>query len=134
METPKPLLTVLMRKLKDQEPLSPPTLAPATSPVAAPTPKPTPKPSPKPSSTPTAKPSPAPKPADSGGLVVQAAAFSTRDRADKAATAIGGKVSQHGRFWRMQIGPFATRAEAEAALAKVKAAGYSDARIQRATD
>jgi rare lipoprotein A len=167
METPKPLLTVLMRKLKDQEPLSPSTPAPAASPAAptphspanpapessstpapvaaptaAPAPRPTPRPSAAPSPTPSAAPSPAPKPAAaptptpaaSGGLLVQAATFSTKERADKAAASIGGKVSKAGRFWRMQLGPFATRAEAEAALAKARSSGYSDARIQRASD
>ena len=46
--------------------------------------------------------------------------------------ATGGSVSPSGRFFRVRMGPFATRGQAEAALAKAKAAGYSDARIQRA--
>lgn len=63
------------------------------------------------------------------GFVVQAAAFSTRDRAQKAATVLGGQVSQAGRYYRVRTGPFATRGQAEASLAKVRAAGYRDARI-----
>jgi len=64
-----------------------------------------------------------------GGFVVQAAAFSTADRAQRAARALEGEVSQAGQYFRVRTGPFATRGEAEAALAKVRAAGYSDARI-----
>ncbi|HEY6815656.1 MAG TPA: SPOR domain-containing protein, partial [Croceibacterium sp.] len=64
-----------------------------------------------------------------GGFVVQAAAFSTADRAARAANVVGGEVSRSGAFYRVRTGPFATRGEAEASLAKVRAAGYSDARI-----
>jgi rare lipoprotein A len=64
-----------------------------------------------------------------GAFVVQAAAMSTLDRAQKVAGAIGGSVSRAGRYFRVRTGPFASRAQAEASLAKVRAAGYSDARI-----
>lgn len=60
---------------------------------------------------------------------VQAAAFSTQDRARRVAGALGGRVEPLGRLFRVRTGPFATRSEAEASLAKVRAAGYSDARI-----
>ncbi len=72
---------------------------------------------------------PAPLPA-TRGFVVQAAAFSTEARADRAAEALGGFVIQAGQYWRVRTGPFATRGEAEASLANVRRAGYSDARIQ----
>ena len=78
---------------------------------------------------PAAAPRPRPQPQADGGFMVQAAAFSTAERADSAASALGGLVSQSGRFFRVQTGPFLSRSEAEASLAKVKAAGYSDARI-----
>nr|WP_166176608.1 SPOR domain-containing protein [Altererythrobacter segetis] len=61
--------------------------------------------------------------------VVQAATMSTLERAQKVAGTIGGSVSQAGRYFRVRTGPFASRAQAEASLAKVRAAGYSDARI-----
>lgn len=64
-----------------------------------------------------------------GRFMVQAAAFSTAERARRAADALAGSVSPSGAFFRVRTGPFATRAEAEAALAKVRDAGYSDARI-----
>ncbi|NYH94252.1 septal ring lytic transglycosylase RlpA family protein [Novosphingobium marinum] len=66
------------------------------------------------------------------GLVVQAAAFSTEERAMKAASALGGFVRHSGRFWHLRIGPFADPKEADTALAKARSAGYTDARIQRA--
>jgi rare lipoprotein A len=143
METPKPLLAVLMRKLTAGEPLAPdarpglasPGPAPRPGPMPIPAAKPAPKPtppaafSPKPAPTPAA--APAPKPAASGSFMVQAAAFSSEERAEAAAARLSATVSKPGRFWLMRLGPFATRGEAEAALAKAKAAGYSDARIQR---
>ncbi|WP_205689510.1 SPOR domain-containing protein [Aurantiacibacter odishensis] len=63
------------------------------------------------------------------GFVVQAAAFANPDNARRAADALGGEVSQSGRYYRVRTGPFATRGEAEASLANVQQAGYSDARI-----
>jgi rare lipoprotein A len=42
---------------------------------------------------------------------------------------LGGKVTRSGQYFRVRTGPFATRGEAEASLAKVRAAGYRDARI-----
>ncbi|GAA0278860.1 endolytic peptidoglycan transglycosylase RlpA [Alteraurantiacibacter aestuarii] len=64
-----------------------------------------------------------------GGFVVQAAAFSTSERAERVANALGGQVSRSGQFYRVRTGPFTTRAQAEASLANVREAGYSDARI-----
>ena len=64
-----------------------------------------------------------------GAYIVQAAALSTIERARKVAGEIGGSVSQAGAYYRVRTGPFATREQAEASLAKVRAAGYSDARI-----
>jgi rare lipoprotein A len=68
----------------------------------------------------------------SGSLIVQVAAFSTQDRANGVAGKLGGAVSPAGRVFRVRLGPFATRAQTDAALAKARGAGYSDARIQRA--
>lgn len=109
-----------------------PVQAEAPSPAPAPTPTPAPAQqaltatlAPKPRSSPRATPAVTPN----GNYVVQAGAFSTSDRAEKVAKAIGGSVSKSGKLFRVRTGPFATRAQAEASLAKVKAAGYSDARI-----
>lgn len=64
-----------------------------------------------------------------GRFMVQAAAFSTEERANRAAAALGGTVSRAGALFRVRTGPFPNRAAAEASLANVRAAGYSDARI-----
>ena len=64
-----------------------------------------------------------------GNFVVQAGAYSTAERAQRVASTISGNVSQTGSLYRVRTGPFATRAQAEASLANVQAAGYSDARI-----
>lgn len=69
------------------------------------------------------------EPTTSGGFVVQAAAFSSKANADRAALKIGGFVTQAGNLYRVRTGPYASRGQAEAALAKVREAGYSDARV-----
>jgi rare lipoprotein A len=152
MDTPKGLLTVLKRKLGIAEPLAAPvpsetptptpavTPSPSPKPAPAPAPpaKPAPKPKPKPAPTTEASPRPAsqarpePAPAAAGGFAVQVATFSSEANARNAAGKLGGKASRAGKFWLTRLGPFGSRAEAQAALAKARAAGYSDARIQRA--
>lgn len=134
METPRGLLSVLKRKLEKQEPLA--TSSPAPTATDAPeatearaTP---PAPSPPPAAKPAAIKPAATKPATTGKFSVQAATFSTEERAKKAAGKLDATIIHPGRFWLMRLGPFATRGEAEAALAKARNAGYSDARILRA--
>jgi rare lipoprotein A len=159
METPDSLLKVLQRKLAEQSPLLPPPSVPPTMPTnvaaaqALPTPAPAsprkpsvpvqakragqaaaptpPTPPAKRAATPTT-PKTAPAETAEGSHVVQVAAFSSRERADKAAHALGGAVSPAGRLWRVRLGPFVGGKEAASALEKAKAAGYRDARIQRA--
>jgi len=132
MDTPKSLLAVLQRKLDQQE--GRPAVVPAEPPVPATT-KPQ-QPEPKVQPKPAPKPAPVPLPAKPAGAaahsVVQVGAFADRARAQAAAARLGGQVSPAGRLWRVRLGPFAGEAEAKAAQAKAKAAGYSDARIQRA--
>ena len=143
METPKPLLEALKRKLGKVQtstiaPVAPITAQPAVAagPVAG---KPVvvdavavrpeaavrPAPPPERSNTPTAK--------AGGSLFVQIAAFSTSERANAEARKFASAFVAHpARYWLLRLGPFSTHAEADAALAKAKAAGYIDARIQRA--
>lgn len=78
-----------------------------------------------------AKDDPAPPRAVSGGYVVQAGAFSTEERATRVSTAIGGYVEKLRTLWRVRTGPYDTRDEAKASLAKVTGKGYSGARIYR---
>lgn len=84
-----------------------------------------------PSPAPVAKPQPAarPVPVEGDGYVIQAGAFSSQANAQRVAKALGGYVSPAGNLFRVRTGPFASRGQAEAALAKVRAAGYSDARV-----
>lgn len=142
MDTPKSLLVVLGRKLDQQEGVVRPVPVPEPTAVPTPAPSPTPAPvqakpakaklAPKPVPSPTPIPPPAQKPAVHGKFAVQVGAFSGRRNADSAARKVGGAVSPAGKLWRVRMGPFGSEAEAKAALAKAKAAGYSDAQIQRA--
>jgi rare lipoprotein A len=141
MDTPPGLLAALKRKL-GIAPVAPP---PATVPVPVPGPgpvaaKPEAKPETKPMAKPVVKPAPAkaeaPKPAakpeastPAKGLYVQVGAYSTRARAEASARATGGTVSAAGKFWRVRVGPHKDRGQADAALAKVRAGGYADARV-----
>lgn len=141
MDTPKSLLTVLQRKLDQQEgvtrpqPSDPvPDTAMATLPAKPETKAPA-KPKPAVATPPAPKQvakTPQPAAPVKGGLVVQVGAFSSKANADAAARKSGGKAVQGGNVWRVRMGPFVSEAEAKAALAKARAAGYSDARIQRA--
>lgn len=144
MDMPIGLRGVLLRKLgvpvappsptPSPTPLALPSAATTPAPAATPTPEPAPQPEPpKPAPAPAPKPATAaPKPAASGQFSVQVATFSTEANAQKAAGKLGGRVVRGGKFWLTRLGPFGTRGEAQAALAKARAAGYSDARIQRA--
>ena len=139
MDTPKSLLSVLARKLPTAPettaaPAPPTASLPAIAAAASPAPS---APfarafEPSAESNKPAAPSTAPaseRPASTGDFVIQAAAFSSKANAKRAAQAIGGSVTQSGRYYRVRTGPYATRGQAEAALAKVRAAGYSDARV-----
>ncbi|PEQ11279.1 sporulation protein SsgA [Novosphingobium sp. PC22D] len=79
--------------------------------------------------TPAAKPA-APVP-EGEGFVVQVGAFSNEAGARGLASRLGAEVSRPGKYWLVRLGPFASRGEAAPALEKARAAGYSDARIQR---
>ena len=140
--TPDSLLAILRSKMKALPvPANAPAAAiaaPSAAPIASGKVKPgadrfivegpgaKPAPSPKP-----ATPAPKPAPAATGNHIVQVAAFSTEARANAAAKAVGGKVSKAGNMWRVRIGPFASDADARAALAKAKAKGFGDAVIMR---
>lgn len=102
---------------------SPPPQQPQARPAPRPVPSYAAAPAPR-----VAAPAPAPASAR-GAFVVQAGAFSTRDRAQRVANVVGGSVSSANGLFRVRTGPFATRGQAEASLAKVRAAGYSEARI-----
>jgi rare lipoprotein A len=151
--TPDTLLAILRSKVRalpvpantaaTAQPAKPAVAAPAKpakqAPAAKPA-KPATPPAPPPSGDdrfiiegPGARPAPAARPAApaAGGHVVQVGAFSSAARANAAAKAVGGKVSQAGNVWRVRIGPFASEADAQAALGKAKGKGFRDAVVMR---
>lgn len=152
MDTPQSLVTVLRRKL---DPAAAPVLLPlpkvlgaAITPSAnANSPAPTnprvstpkiapvvaaPKTAPvQAASTPPQKAPPAAK--APGSLVVQIGAFSNEAKSNEIARKLGAGVAPAGKLFRVRMGPFTSRGQAEAALAKARAAGYSEARIQTAS-
>jgi len=147
LATPDSLLAILRRKLSEMP--RPAVAAPKAAPAASiPAAKPaTPVASPprtrpgddrfivegeKAPPTASAPPKPtAAKPAATARHFVQVATFSAKANAEATAKTLGGTVSAAGRFWRVRTGPFASEAEAQAALAKAKARGFRDARVER---
>lgn len=71
----------------------------------------------------------APRPVATGAFVVQIAALSNAGNAQALANNMGGFTKSGGGLYRVQLGPFATRAQAEQARQRVAGAGYPDARI-----
>jgi rare lipoprotein A len=147
MDTPPGLLAALKRKLGiapaalPADTVAEPTLPKPAAP-AKPEPKVAAQPAPaKPAparldapvaakeAPPPATPKPLPTSASAKGFLIQVGAYSTQARADAAAKATGGSVSQVGKLWRVRVGPHKDRGQADAALAKVRAGGYADARV-----
>ena len=62
-----------------------------------------------------------------GRYIIQVGSFSRRDNAIDAADDLSGFVVRSGNYYRTRMGPFASRGEADAALAKARSAGYRDA-------
>ncbi|MEZ5708920.1 MAG: septal ring lytic transglycosylase RlpA family protein [Blastomonas sp.] len=82
----------------------------------------------------TAAPTPAASSSASTDVVVQVAAFSSRERADDLARKIGARVmpNQAGTVWRVRYGPYANEAAAQEGIQLARRNGYGDARILRA--
>ena len=102
------------------------TPRPAPVPRAAPTPARVAPPAPITRSVPART---AQSTARRGRYVIQIASFSSKNNAIEAADKLSGFVVQSGRFYRVRTGPFATRGEADAALASARRVGYRDAFI-----
>ncbi len=87
-------------------------------------------PNPAPAKPAPPKPAPAAPPAHAAArpLVVQVAAFASKERAEKAAKQVGGNVEPAGKLWRVRI-PAGDDNQARAALAKAKQSGYAGAII-----
>ncbi|OYX60122.1 MAG: hypothetical protein B7Y89_17010 [Novosphingobium sp. 32-60-15] len=131
MDTPPGLLAVLKRKLGIAQAPAPIAAAAIDTPPTPPKPpvKPMPKvePKPKPKPEPTAAAKAPVVPAK--GLFVQVGAYSSRERAENVAKSLAGSATQSGKVWRVRTGPHKDRGQADAALAKVRGAGYADARV-----
>lgn len=67
--------------------------------------------------------------AANGRFVVQVAALSNGQRAQALASQLGGFVVSGRGLFRVQLGPFATSSQAEAARANAASRGYGDATI-----
>ncbi|MBB5709196.1 SPOR domain-containing protein [Sphingomonas xinjiangensis] len=117
-DAPRVLLTALRKRLPEVSP------APPLRAAAAPIRTPPATPQRRMASTPVSKPAAAP-----GRYVVQVAALSSAGNAQALARSMGGFVKQGGGLHRVQLGPFATRTQAEAARGRAARAGHPDARV-----
>lgn len=63
------------------------------------------------------------------GFYVQVGAFSNQANANGLAQSLGGSVRPGGGLYRVQMGPFRTAGEAQAARAEAARRGYGDARV-----
>ncbi|VFS23854.1 rare lipoprotein A [Salmonella enterica subsp. enterica serovar Typhimurium] len=108
--------------LESNEPTPAPQPAPVSAPVAAPATAPataTPVSAPA-AAAPVSAPVSAPAAAASGRFVVQVGAVSDQTRAQQYQQrlsqqfSVPGRVIQNGAVWRIQLGPFASKAEASA--------------------
>jgi rare lipoprotein A len=70
-----------------------------------------------------------PPPSINGSFSVQVASFSGKARAEALARRVDGRVESAGSLWRVRLGPFKTRRDAEAARAEVARQGFGDAVI-----
>ena len=62
-------------------------------------------------------------------LEVQVATFAKRANAQAAAKRLDGAAGASGKLWHVHLGPFASRAEADAARAKARRGRFGDARV-----
>ena len=129
MDTPVALLSALKRKLNNDpvaklNPVPPKAYIPGqASNVPESAAKPAEHSAPMPETTPA---NPAAK-----GTFVQLGAFSSEANARKVVSDTDARVSKAGRLWVARMGPFASRSDTEAALAKARAAGYGGAIVRR---
>jgi len=91
-----------------------------------------PKPQDKPAAKPAAKTST--KAAIKGKYYIQAGTFSSKDNATKLSKKLSGatveKIQRGGKtLWRVRTGPYASRAQADTSLTKIRSLGATDARV-----
>jgi rare lipoprotein A len=127
MATPKSLLGVLQRKL-ERTGAAHPLVAPSQSSA----PPPSSAAAPEPRAEPSAPAAASPRQVAMDAHIVQVGAFAVRANAEATAAKVGGRIEKSGNLWLVRMGPYVARSDVARALAKARAAGYSDARIQRA--
>lgn len=106
--------------------VAPPKVAPTKAPPATPA-SPRPMESAAPSKSPPT--TAAQKAAAEGHYRVQVASFSSEANAKKLAGKIGGQSVNSGKFWRVELGPFADHVSAKRARDGIAKRGYADARV-----
>jgi len=74
-------------------------------------------------------PSPAAKPAAAGKYQVRVGAFSSEANARALAGKLGGHTARSGKYWLVELGPFADAAAAKRARDGAAKRGYGDARV-----
>lgn len=136
MDTPAPLRAVLLRRL-DERGVGTQISRPGPMPMPAALPRSadsTPRPvQPTPATSPEPQPPERPSAgASKGGWIVQVGAYSSPARAAAVARPLKASVVPAGKIWRVRITGLGSEAAANAALANARAAGYTDARVQRA--
>ena len=148
LESPKPLLAALRKRLTGgtpsgtavaaASPITPVQLPPSQPPRAMPVapqavpPQPV-APKPVPPKL-AARPLPAPAPAwtvAGGSWFVQLGAFGNRASAEALARTAGARAVTAGAITRVRFGPFASEADAKEALRSANAKGYREARVLR---
>ena len=63
--------------------------------------------------------------------MVQIGAYSNRANADSVAQRLGAEVVSSGNLHRVRLGPYATEAQAQAAITRARSLGYPGGVIQR---
>lgn len=125
LDAPPALLAALRRRMPQPVPAATVARATTDAPPVAP-----PQAQPAPAKPATSRPLPAtPTPVATGRWFVQVATLSDAGRARTLAKSVDGVVRSAGRLYRVQAGPFATRAAAETARASIARRGFGDARI-----
>lgn len=70
-------------------------------------------------------------PTSGGSWFVQIGSFADQGNAEAMAAAAEAGLAEAGDVWRVRYGPFASRADADAALGQIRNKGYPQARVTR---
>lgn len=128
LDAPPILLTGLRAQMAQVPPPGAANIAAAPSPKPAEKPAAARKPAAETKPKATAAPAkPAPKPA--GKYQVRVGAFSSEANAKSLAAKLGGHTERSGKYWLVELGPFADAGSAKSARDGAAKRGYGDARV-----